>query len=86
MRERLWLADKNAVAGMSRIDPLTAGPTKAKSAAAKKRTPSPVSTIGRKPKFALPHRFAVSRAKQDHADPSPQKRLDGQGTNISCEK
>jgi hypothetical protein len=52
MREGLWLADKNAVAGMSRIDPLAAGPTKAKTVAAKSRMTPRMFQIGRKPKIA----------------------------------
>jgi hypothetical protein len=40
MREGLWLADKNAVAGMSRIDPLSAPKTKLKPLAhTKSKTP-----------------------------------------------
>jgi hypothetical protein len=56
MREGLWLADKNAVAGMSRIDPLPATQTTLKPS-----TPTKSKTPGRfnvghvsKPAF-LPH-------------------------------
>lgn len=43
MREGLWLADKNAVAGMSRIDPLVATP-KARKADAPKRSKTPINS------------------------------------------
>jgi len=56
MREGLWLADKNAVAGMSRIDPLRATQTKLKTPVQmKSKTPCRFK-VGQvsKPAF-LPH-------------------------------